>query len=135
MKDPVLEDAHAEFVPMATPLNAPVAGSSTSPAGVTSTSKSTRGAVGPVRTPVSTRCCGSSSRGYFLPATHGTRSVNLGGAIAADVHGKTHHGRGSFSSHVVSLVLRTADGQRRTIGPDTYAALYWATVIGWVSLG
>ena len=30
---------------------------------------------------------------------------------------------------------RTADGQRRTIGPDTYAALYWATVIGWVSLG
>lgn len=69
-------------------------------------------------------------RGFFVPVTPGTRFVTLGGAIAADIHGKNHHRRGSFGSHVASLVLRTADGERRTIGPNREAALYWATVGG-----
>jgi decaprenylphospho-beta-D-ribofuranose 2-oxidase len=68
--------------------------------------------------------------GHFVPVTPGTRYVTIGGAIAADVHGKNHHRHGSFGSHVVSLDLLTADGSVRTIGPDQEGELFWATVGG-----
>ena len=69
-------------------------------------------------------------RGYFVPVTAGTRFITVGGAIAADIHGKNHHRSGSFGDHVTELVLRTPDGRRRIIGPDNEAPLFWATVGG-----
>lgn len=68
--------------------------------------------------------------GLLVPVLPGTRQVTLGGAVAADVHGKNHHVAGSFGDHVVALDLLTADGAVRTLGPDADPELFWATVGG-----
>ncbi|WP_405613356.1 FAD-binding oxidoreductase [Streptomyces sp. NBC_01511] len=58
-------------------------------------------------------------RGWFVPVTPGTRQVTVGGAIGADIHGRNHPVAGSFSRHVLSLELLTADGAVRTVVPGT----------------
>ncbi|GAA3444438.1 FAD-binding oxidoreductase [Planomonospora venezuelensis] len=67
-------------------------------------------------------------RGWFVPVTPGTRHVTVGGAVAADVHGKNHHVDSSFGAHLRSLTLVTADGESRTLTPGD--ELFWATVGG-----
>jgi decaprenylphospho-beta-D-ribofuranose 2-oxidase len=69
--------------------------------------------------------------GLWVPVLPGTRQVTVGGAIAADVHGKNHHTEGSFGNHVRSLDLLMADGEVRTLTPagDT-EKLFWATIGG-----
>ncbi|PWE09056.1 decaprenylphosphoryl-beta-D-ribose oxidase [Streptomyces sp. BSE7F] len=66
--------------------------------------------------------------GWFVPVTPGTRYVTVGGALGADIHGKNHHVSGSFSRHVLSFELLTADGQVRTVVPGT--PLFEATAGG-----
>jgi decaprenylphospho-beta-D-ribofuranose 2-oxidase len=68
--------------------------------------------------------------GMFVPVTAGTRYVTVGGAIAADIHGKNHHQAGSFSKHIVWLDLLVGDGTIRRVSPDDDAELFWATAGG-----
>lgn len=69
-------------------------------------------------------------RGWFVPVTPGTQFVTLGGAVAADVHGKNHHVDGCFGSHVRRLKMRVADGRVIECGPDLERQLFLATVGG-----
>ena len=50
-------------------------------------------------------------RGWFPFVTPGTKFVTLGGAIAADVHGKNHHKEGSFGAFVDWVEILRPDGQ------------------------
>ncbi|MFM7548822.1 MAG: FAD-dependent oxidoreductase, partial [Cyanobacteriota bacterium] len=69
--------------------------------------------------------------GFFLPVTPGTRNVTVGGAIAADVHGKNHHVDGSFGNHVRRLLLVDGNGTLRELTPEGGdAPFFWATVGG-----
>ncbi|SDU80987.1 decaprenylphospho-beta-D-ribofuranose 2-oxidase [Microlunatus sagamiharensis] len=77
--------------------------------------------------------------GLWVPVLPGTRQVTIGGAIAADVHGKNHHTQGSFGNHVRSLDLLTPDGSVRTLtrptggsweGLDDDGRLFWTTIGG-----
>jgi len=67
-------------------------------------------------------------RGFFVPVSAGTRIITVGGAIAADIHGKNHHRDGSFGAHVVELTLIDGLGVTQTLTPKD--SKFWATIGG-----
>jgi len=69
-------------------------------------------------------------RGWILPVTPGTQIVTVGGAIANDVHGKSHHALGSFGDHVKNITLARTDGSRIECGPAMLPDWFSATVGG-----
>lgn len=69
-------------------------------------------------------------RGWMLPVVPGTRFVTVGGAIASDVHGKNHHGAGTFGDHVCNLSLLQASGEVIECSPTLHGDLFNATCGG-----
>ncbi len=69
-------------------------------------------------------------RGWFLQVTPGTKLITVGGAIAADVHGKNHHVDGCFGDTVQSLELMLADGSCVRCSRQENPELFHATCGG-----
>lgn len=69
-------------------------------------------------------------RGWFPAVVPGTKFVSLGGAVAADIHGKNHHADGTFGAHVAALDLLLPDGCRLTCSPLENPDIFRATIGG-----
>ncbi|UWQ42866.1 FAD-binding oxidoreductase [Leisingera aquaemixtae] len=63
-------------------------------------------------------------RGWFPAVVPGTKFVTLGGAIAADVHGKNHHKDGSFRSCLDWVEVMGPDGTVRRCSPQENTELF-----------
>ena len=68
--------------------------------------------------------------GWIPPLLPGTRHVTIGGAIAADVHGKNHHLDGGFGATVRWFRLLTADGESVHVDRQTDRELFESTIGG-----
>ncbi|MBC8478633.1 FAD-binding oxidoreductase, partial [bacterium] len=69
-------------------------------------------------------------QGWMLPVTPGTRFVQVGGAIAADVHGKNHHRTGAFSNWIREITLLHPDGRMLTCNQQVNREQLLATAGG-----
>ena len=69
-------------------------------------------------------------RGWFPMVTPGTKFVTLGGAIAADVHGKNHHKDGSFRTCVDWIDVMGQEGNIQRCSRRDNAALFDNTLGG-----
>jgi decaprenylphospho-beta-D-ribofuranose 2-oxidase len=68
---------------------------------------------------------------FTLPVVPGTGMVTVGGAIACDVHGKSHHRDGSFGEHIRRIKLINGSGELLELTPEgEYSDMFWATVGG-----
>jgi decaprenylphospho-beta-D-ribofuranose 2-oxidase len=68
--------------------------------------------------------------GLTLPVLPGTCQVSVGGALAADVHGKSHHHDGSIASHVRELRLCLPGGELVDVSAQADRELFEATLGG-----
>ena len=66
-------------------------------------------------------------RGFAVPVVPGTAYVTLGGMVAADVHGKNHHGAGTLGAHLRALRLALADGSEVETSATQEPELFRAT--------
>lgn len=69
-------------------------------------------------------------QGWFIYSTPGTKLISVGGAIASDVHGKSHHREGCFSDNISELTLLLGSGEIVSCSRDTHAELFRATCGG-----
>lgn len=69
-------------------------------------------------------------QGLFPPVLPGTKYVSVGGAIAADIHGKNHHIDGTFCDHVESITLALASGELAHCSRTENSELFHATCGG-----
>jgi FAD/FMN-containing dehydrogenase len=71
-----------------------------------------------------------SHRGWATPVSPGTQFVTLGGMVASDVHGRSHHVKGCFGEHVRALRMRVADGRILEVTEANEPELFRATLGG-----
>jgi FAD/FMN-containing dehydrogenase len=69
-------------------------------------------------------------RGFFPYVVPGTSLVTVGGAIAADVHGKNHHCEGGFGQYVETLLLALPTGEIVRASRDEHPDMFRATIGG-----
>ncbi|KMW59531.1 L-fuco-beta-pyranose dehydrogenase [Candidatus Rhodobacter oscarellae] len=68
-------------------------------------------------------------KGWLPAVMPGTGFATVGGAIANDVHGKNHHGAGTFGQHVAGFTLVNHQGTAY-VTPDSDPDLFRATMGG-----
>jgi len=68
--------------------------------------------------------------GLLPPVLPGTSHLTVGGAVAADVHGKNQRRHGSISGWIEEIELIDGTGERRTLTPGGDAEAFRATVGG-----
>ena len=76
-----------------------------------------------------------ASRGLMFAVVPGTRYVTIGGAIASDIHGKSHHRDGTIARHIASLRVCTPSGGLRELTPERDPERFAATVGGMGLMG
>lgn len=73
--------------------------------------------------------------GWWMPVVSGTARVTVGGALAANIHGKNNRKAGPIGEHVREFTLLTADGDERSITPLNNPELFYAAIGGFGALG
>ena len=73
----------------------------------------------------------SISSNLFPITVPGTEFVTIGGAIASNIHGKSHHQAGSFGKSLIEIKLLKSNSELITLYPlGETAEYFWATVGG-----
>jgi FAD/FMN-containing dehydrogenase len=73
--------------------------------------------------------------GWWPAVVPGTMAVTVGGAAAANIHGKNNWRDGSFGEHVLRFELLLPGGGTRTCSPAQHADLFYAAIGGLGLLG
>lgn len=69
-------------------------------------------------------------KGFKLPVIPGTQHVTVGGAVAADVHGKNHSTNGSFGNWIVGLTIITLLRGKLYCSENENSEIYHASIGG-----
>ena len=64
-------------------------------------------------------------KGFFLPVSPGTKYVTIGGAIAADIHGKNHHKDGTIFRYIRSIELFDGENNIRCSPSENSELFNW----------
>ena len=68
--------------------------------------------------------------GWILPVIPGSQQITIGGALAADAHGKNHWHQSSIASCCEELNVMIADGTVIRCNREIESQLFWATIGG-----
>lgn len=73
--------------------------------------------------------------GWWPPVVSGTSYITLGGALAANIHGKNNLHEGTIGEHVISFDLLTPSGEVIQVDRDSEPELFFAVIGSFGLLG